>query len=76
MQAVQDSLNAKIWSQHLEVTVPEENESDLYQGYVESENTHRHTKRKEELKKIARGELAGTPRAGKREESREKGDDS
>lgn len=30
-----------------------------------------HTKRKEELKKIARGKLAGTPRVRKRRKKRE-----
>ena len=54
----------------LQPTVPQGKESDLYRGYVESEM---HTKRKEELKKIARGKLAGTPRARKRRRKERKG---
>lgn len=60
MQAAWDSLNLKIWSQHSNWLRLGRKESVLYRGYVESET---HTKRKEELKKIARGNLAGTPRA-------------
>lgn len=54
----------------LQLTVPRGRESDLYRGYVESEM---HTKRKEELKKIARGKLAGTPRARKETEKERDG---
>lgn len=52
----------------LHMTVAQGKESGLYRGYVESEM---HTKRKEELKKIARGKLAGIP--GARERQRKRG---
>lgn len=55
----------------LQLTVPKGSESDFYRGYVESET---YTKRKEELKKIARGKLAGIPRARKRRRERGKGE--
>lgn len=54
----------------LQLTVPQGRESDLYRGYTESET---HTKRKEELKKIARGEVGGHTESEKETEKERKG---
>lgn len=52
----------------LQLTVPKGSESDLYRGYVESET---YTKRKEELKKIVRGEVGGHTESEKEDRERE-----